>query len=247
MAISFAELDTNTALGATSIATSASISPSTNFLVKAYVLQVIDGAGTPDEPTGSGNSLTWVVEDTVTWTDGATFNARLTSFRALGTPSAGSATFSLTTSCDEVALWVGQSGDVDTSGTNGSGANIQSVTGESAGTAATVTLAAFGDATNNATLFCVAWAGTAANSTPEAGFTGFTEVDVNVSYGLRVQWRLNQDTSPAATLSASTEWGAIGEEIKAAAGGGGRTTKNTRAFPLGMAVGMNWVMPGQCS
>lgn len=25
---------------------------------------------------------------------------------------------------------------------------------------------------------------------------------------------------------------------------GGRTTKNTRAFPLGMAIGMNWVQPG---
>src|SRR4029079_12676765 len=29
------------------------------------------------------------------------------------------------------------------------------------------------------------------------------------------------------------------------AGGGGRTTKNTRAFPLGMEIGMNWVMPTQ--
>lgn len=32
-----------------------------------------------------------------------------------------------------------------------------------------------------------------------------------------------------------------------AAGGGGRTTKNTRAFPLGMAVGMHWLQPGACS
>lgn len=30
-------------------------------------------------------------------------------------------------------------------------------------------------------------------------------------------------------------------------GGGGRVTKNTRAFPLGMAVGMNWVGSGDCS
>ncbi len=30
-------------------------------------------------------------------------------------------------------------------------------------------------------------------------------------------------------------------------GGGGRTTHNTRAFPLGMAIGMNWVGPGDCS
>lgn len=31
--------------------------------------------------------------------------------------------------------------------------------------------------------------------------------------------------------------------FKAAGGGGGRTTKNTRAFPLGTEVGMNWRMP----
>lgn len=34
---------------------------------------------------------------------------------------------------------------------------------------------------------------------------------------------------------------------EAGGGGGGRTTKNTRAFPLGMAIGMNWVGPGDCS
>lgn len=28
---------------------------------------------------------------------------------------------------------------------------------------------------------------------------------------------------------------------------GGRTAKNTRAFPLGMAIGMNWRMAGECS
>lgn len=32
--------------------------------------------------------------------------------------------------------------------------------------------------------------------------------------------------------------------FKAAAGGGGRTTKNTRAFPLGTEIGMNWL---QCN
>lgn len=32
-----------------------------------------------------------------------------------------------------------------------------------------------------------------------------------------------------------------GAIYNAAGGGGGRTTKNTRAFPLGMEIGMNWV------
>jgi hypothetical protein len=42
------------------------------------------------------------------------------------------------------------------------------------------------------------------------------------------------------SFASSTRVGQVGININAAAGGGGRTTKNTRAFPLGMDLGMNW-------
>lgn len=248
MAIAFANLDTNANSGSATIATSASITPTANNLVLACVLGVNESGTPPDEPTGSGNSLTWVVEQTQTYTDGASFSARATLFRAMGaSPSAGSPSFDFGAATAANALWIGQSPDTDTTGTNGSGALVQSEDNTGTGTAVSDTLAAFGDATNNATFACAFWGGSAANSTPEGGFTGLTEIDTLVSYGLRAQWRLGQDTSPSATLSASNDWCMISAEIKAAAGGGGRTTRNTRAFPLGMAVGMNWVHPGDCS
>lgn len=42
-----------------------------------------------------------------------------------------------------------------------------------------------------------------------------------------------------ATLT-SAGWASAGTSIKADAGGGGRTTKNTLGFGLGMEIGMNW-------
>lgn len=234
--------------GGTSIATSGSVSPSSNALVLACVLQINETGTEPDEPTASGNGLTWVVAHTEIFTDTATFTGRGTIFRAMGaSPSSGAVTASFGTAVGASAIWTGEATGVDTSGTNGSGAVVQTAEGEGTGTAITATLAAFGDATNNAAFACAFWGGAANNSSPEAGFTGLTELDALTSYGLRAQWRVGQDTSPATTGSATTDWVMLALEIKAAAGGGGRTTRNTRAFPLGMAVGMNWVHPGDCS
>ncbi len=47
--------------------------------------------------------------------------------------------------------------------------------------------------------------------------------------------------------SGGNESSLIAASFAPATGGGGRTTKNTRAFPLGMAIGMNFVGPGECS
>jgi hypothetical protein len=43
-----------------------------------------------------------------------------------------------------------------------------------------------------------------------------------------------------ANVGADNDWVASIISFKAAAGGGGRTTKNTRSAPLGVEVGMNW-------
>ncbi|MGB2713506.1 MAG: hypothetical protein WBC51_04960 [Vicinamibacterales bacterium] len=52
-----------------------------------------------------------------------------------------------------------------------------------------------------------------------------------------VQWGQAEDTG----------WAVSGVAMKAAAGGGGRVTKNTRAWPLGMAIGMYRGENGHCS
>ena len=76
-----------------------------------------------------------------------------------------------------------------------------------------------------------------ANSVDDNGFVGSSEYQIQASAG-----------SIAATFthSASNDTIALMATFKAAAAAG-RTTKNTRAFPLGMAIGMNWVGPGECS
>ena len=112
---------------ATSYAT-ASITPTANYLVLASVTS--SKSGTPDTPTLSGNSLTWVQYNQIAYDTSGT-QRTTTFFRAMGaSPSAGALTADFggatQTAC---VIVVDQFSGVDTSGTNGSGAIVQSVTG----------------------------------------------------------------------------------------------------------------------
>lgn len=52
-----------------------------------------------------------------------------------------------------------------------------------------------------------------------------------------------------ATGAGAENWNWVAVEVRGddEGGGGGRTVLNTRAFPLGMAIGMNWRSAGECS
>lgn len=78
--------------------------------------------------TLSGNGLTWVSIATIQYSSNA---RRITLFRALGaSPSAGVTTITIAGSSNSDVGWsIWDFTDVDTSGTNGSGAIVQSVTG----------------------------------------------------------------------------------------------------------------------
>jgi hypothetical protein len=194
----------------------ASITPTANRLVLAAIVNT--ASGTPTLPTLAGNGLTWVEILTVLFDVIATPTKRLTLFRALGaSPSTGVVTITAATSTGW--SWsVAEFGGIDTSGSNGSGAIVQSASNraDNAGSL-TVTLAAFADAVNN-----VAYGGFGASGntqiTPGGGFAELGEgASTLPSSRCQSEWKTGQDTTvDASTELASPEWGGIAVEIKMA-------------------------------
>ena len=215
MAISATNLTQfNSNTDANSYAT-ASISPTTNRLIIATVTS--SKSGTPDTPTLSGNGLTWVQFNQIAYDTVGTQRAS-TFFRAMGsspTPGAVTADFGGVTQTACVII-IDEFSDVDTSGTNGSGAIVQSVTGtEYSLDTLTITLGSFSSA-NNAT-YGVVSNGDSGNYT--AG-TGFTQVGASGSttplINTMSQFRSDNDTSVTFAGTALWTMGGIAIEIKAA-------------------------------
>jgi hypothetical protein len=161
----------------TSYAT-ASITPTANRLILVFTEQRIAAgvAGGPVTPTASGNSLTYTQVATQIG-PGASTNRRFTIFRALGAaPSAGVLTISTgaetQTHLSHVVL---ECSGVPTTGTNGSGAVVQSKTtndGGGYGTTATITLDA---APSNATNLTIGYGLNTGPATITAG-SGYTSL-----------------------------------------------------------------------
>lgn len=205
--------------GATSYATG-SVTPMTNALVLVTVIN--SKASAPDTPTVSGNSLTYVQIDTVTFNTIASATERITLFRALGAvPTAGAVTADFAgatqTGC---IISVVEFQDADTSGSNGSGAIVQHVT-NSADTTTNPTITyttptlpgtnalffAYGDSVNSSS-----------DSTPPSGFTEIEELAyATPSTGGAFMYRLLAPATTAVTATASSRsWGCVGVEVKPA-------------------------------
>ena len=107
---------------------------------------------------------------------------------------------------------------MDTSGSNGSGAIVQSPTAVSAsnGTSGSVTLSAFGSSDNRPFSFFAHRANEV--TTFETNWTELGDVNSNSpSAGSECQWRSDTtDTTATATWGTSSAWGAIAIEIKQA-------------------------------
>lgn len=204
--------------GATSFVTS-SITPVADRLYIATIHSGLRTTTDPNTPTLTGCGLTWVQIDTILPDDASSSRSRITMFRAMGSsPTAGA----LTTdhggqTQDRCTVTVDEFIGVDTSGTNGSGAVVQSaknrVTG---GTSLTVTLAAFGSS-SNATYGAF---GISYTSTDTVG-TGFTElsnaIDAASDYKTMTEFRNDNDTSVDMSFAVTLEdVGAIAIEIRAA-------------------------------
>lgn len=201
-------------------ASTASISPTSNALVLAWVFTG-RAAGTPPAPTLSGNGLTWVQVATIL---DASSELRLTLFRAMGaSPSAGAVTIDCGATTIVAWLWsIVEFTGVDTSGTNGSGAVVQSKTGSAANaTSLTVTLdAAFSAGGNRPAGGVFANDAATIRIVPETDWVELGESDLDASVdlddiGIQSQWRDAQDTSCGWTeVSTVNKWLGIIVEIK---------------------------------
>lgn len=134
---------TNFAGGISSFST-ASVTPGSNHLI---LIAVSNNTGVGTFTGCTGNGLTWVqVRQQVS---AVSTGANMAVFRALGaSPSAGAITCTFSTTSAGYIWQVYDISGVDTTGTNGSGAVVQSAIVTASGSIPTATLAAFGSASN---------------------------------------------------------------------------------------------------
>lgn len=191
-------------------AVTASVAPSSNAVVYAFFMSAL--AANPGTPTVSGNGLTYAQEERITFhNDG---DRHITVFRALGaSPSAGAITASYGATAQTSHLWaIVECTNVDTGGTNGSGATAQSVTTTvAANTTLTNNLAAL----NAATSVHLAAVGLSINNstTPDAQFVELADVSTGTgTSGLEIQWATNE-TAVTPTWPAAANAGAISLEV----------------------------------
>lgn len=192
----------------------ASITPSANKLIIVAVGSN-DGEDPPQVPTISGNGLTYVQIDNQIYD---TNRKVVTLFRSMGSsPTTGAITIDFSADTQAGCTWsVMEFGDVNTGGTNGSGAVVQSAKNSvSATTSITVTLAAFGNTANGA------MAGFSIDNdvaiTPDTGWTEVHEVlntDGADSNALETQWRSDNDTTAVASWTGNLQAAGIAIEIK---------------------------------
>lgn len=204
--------------------TTASITPGANALI---LLAVVTSATTPpaDVASATGNGLTWVAIANEVY--GPSSQARkITLLRAMGAaPSSGAISISVAGSGNTKAVWaVSQFDGVDTTGTNGSGAIVQSAVNNTDGGGTpftlTVTLGALGDAVNNAVYMCSGVDNNGSAVTPGSGYTEISkQTGIGEDAGIETEWKLPGTTTPNAAWTIDfADIGGIAVEIKAGTG-----------------------------
>ena len=192
-----------------------SISPAPNALVTVAVLTHQSSSAAPNPTLSGGGMTSWEVVATVAYT-GATPLDRLTIYRAMSAaPGSGSITISSTVTVSNCQWIVSQWTGVDVSGTNGSGAIVQ--TASANGTAVTSLTAALGDFAG-ATNVAYGAFGVATNVASAVPGSGFATIDQQPSGestigDLFAEWAvlLREVTATWPAKNA----GAIGVEIRA--------------------------------
>lgn len=196
--------------------TTGSITPVANDLTLLWVFSI--AAAAPNIPTVTGNGYTWVQVDTQL--DSGSLR-RITLFRAMAaSPTAGAVTIDFVAQTQTGCAWsFVDYASINTTGTNGSGAIIQSAKAASAGnaTSLTVTLAAFASASNATAGGFGIPLNTAAQPTAGTGFTATGQVNQatpNLSIGS--EFNSGNDTTVDMNAgAASIPWVGIAVEIAA--------------------------------
>lgn len=197
--------------------TTASTSPGANNLELLWVYSI--AATAPNIPTITWNSATWTQIDTQLDSAGT---RRLTLFRSLtASPTSGTGTIDFGVQAQLGACWsyVEYTG-IDTSGTNGAGAIVQSAKNNSAGnaTSLTVTLAAFSSASNATAAGFGIPLNTAGQPAVGSGFTATGQANQSsTNTAIGSEFNSGNDTTVDMNAgAASIPWTGIAVEIKQA-------------------------------
>ena len=206
--------------GSGTSATSASVSPASNKLLLLTVHSRTGSSNEPNQPTITAFGLTWVAVLVHYWDDTSSSRRKMTVFRALGaSPTSGTVSIDFAGQSQTSIAWIlDELSGIDTGGTNGSAAIVQSAKNANGltGTNVTVTLSAFADVAN-ATYGAF---GTDGPDTWTAG-SGFTISDTTnngVDISVMTEFKNSNDTTVDATLTGGGGLAVIGIEIKAASG-----------------------------
>ncbi len=201
----------------------ASQSPTADTLQLLTVTSRTGITADPNQPTVTGNGLTWVAVNTTVYDIAGSSRKRVTLFRAMGaSPSAGAITvdFGGQTQSD-ITVILDEASGTDTTGSDGAGAIVQSAVNQdttASSSTLTVTLAAFASGTNTCYAAMAASGGTAA--TLKAGFTlAGTNVGAGNQVATVTEYKLTSDTTPSVTWTSGGELGGLAVEIKEAGGG----------------------------
>jgi hypothetical protein len=195
----------------TGTSTTASFTPTANALILACVVNEIASGTAPTISSITGNGLTWVLVGTAITPSGLN---RTTLYRASSaSTSTGTATITFSGAADDCVWQISEYTGQDTSGTNGSGAIVQSAVNNGGGglTSLTVTLAAFASSSNAA----VGCFGSSTNNVLTPG-AGFTEIGTQPSSSTRAITELDGEDTTVNVTSASTALQGVAAEIKVA-------------------------------
>lgn len=219
MAISITSKLNGLGSNATSFAT-ASWTPSANTLYLASVTTRTGITANPNIPTASGNGLTWVQIATILYDDSSSSRRRVTLFRAMGaSPTTGALTFDEGGQTQTDGGWIiDEVTGMDTTGTNGSGAIVQSATNVDVvgATSLTVTLGAFASA-NNATYGSFGYTTGGLAITIGSGFTQLADNTLGgSSTRVTTEWKSANDTTVDLSPDGTQQMGGIALEIKQA-------------------------------
>ena len=193
----------------------ASITLPANQLV-LLALHKSRAAAAPQVATATTTGATWVSIVQQAYNTSGTPRSRLSLFRTMVTSDVTGIITMANSSSHDMALWsvVAFSG-VDTSGADGAGAIVQAVNGLlNSSLTWSNTLAAFGDATNNAA-YQTTSTDIVTTLTPDE-LTQLHDVDSAVR-SLWTGWVIGQTLTPSGTIGSSSDWAAIAVEIKASA------------------------------
>jgi hypothetical protein len=199
-----------------------------------YLSLTIDPSGVPTHTTPTG----WTLAGTFTATNFVSADIRLSIFYRIegASPQTETLTSSLT-AAHIVTRVTYDNPNLLTPYDTITAANAQTYTGTTNAAVTGLTTAE----NNELLLMCAIQTSSTPTWTPDADFTERSDANgQQISEWLFATAGATGNQTAVASASGSGLVSLIAFRSETGGGGGGRTTKNTRAFPVGVEIGMNW-------